>query len=191
MSQTPSTKRPKILQKYKRESELNIPLIKLSIETQTEWSWLQDMQLLEKLKEKLDFDTLGLVAIEHSAASRAKSLLNPESELEYELDDDANEEDGSSEPESPLLSPKYETLVQSVGPPNILKYQPETQKTEISPPSPPISVPFEPIDDLGQFMKDFNVHLNGGQPCEFCSEITKPWPSISSQEIMNPEEVIV
>ena len=168
------------MQKYRREPEINLAKGRTDIETQTEWSWLQDMQLLEKLRnlEKLDFD--------HSDPAKSH-LIDAESEHEnYETD---NEDYGSSQLESPLLSPKLE-LVDSVGPPKILKYLPETKKVDITPPSPTISIPYEPIEDLGQFMKDFNVHLNGGQPCEFCSEATKPWPSISSQETMNPDQVI-
>lgn len=183
MTQSPTNKKPKLLQKYVRESVANSK--RINIETQTEWSWLQDMQLLEKLrlKEKFDFDDPDQTDI-----SRVKSVLKADSELDYDFDQD-NDDSSSSQAESPLLSINQDHLVDSVGPPKILKYIPESKKVEVTPPSPTISIPYEPIEDLGQFMKDFNVHLNGGQSCEFCKEATKPWPSISSQEIMNPDEV--
>lgn len=172
------------MQKYRRESEIGSAKGTTSIETQTEWSWLQDMKLLEKLRhrEKLDFDHLA----DHLDPTRS---LDAESEREHYGYESENEDYGSSQAESPSISPKLDGLVESVGPPKILKYLPETKKVDITPPSPTISIPYEPIEDLGQFMKDFNVHLNGGQPCEFCSEPTRPWPSIQSQETMNPDQV--
>jgi len=148
------------------------------------------MQLLEKLKnkEKFDFDHID-------DEFKLKSL-----NIDADASDNENygyetENEDNSQPDSPeLFSPKPENslVVDSVGPPKILKYQPETKQVDIpvvAPPSPAISIPYEPIEDLGQFMKDFNVHLNGGQPCEFCNDVTKPWPSISNQETMKPEQV--
>lgn len=77
----------------------------------------------------------------------------------------------------------------TIGPPKILKYLPETQQVEIKVPTPDVSLASEPIDNLGQFMKDFNVIVDGGQQCEFCGNVTKPWPTINLQEVKNPETV--
>jgi len=86
-------------------------------------------------------------------------------------------------------TPKQTPSIESVGPPKILQYQPETKKVELSPPSPTLSLESDPIEDLGQFMKDFNVYITGGQSCEFCGSTTKKWPSIQEQEKVNPAEV--
>jgi hypothetical protein len=80
---------------------------------------------------------------------------------------------------------KKQSVIDSVGPPKILQYKAETKKLErlAAASSPSVSdLSSEPIEDLGQFMKDFNVYIGGGHTCEFCNEITKPWPSIEAQE---------
>lgn len=104
---------------------------------------------------------------------------------------EVNYESEESDEESVVSrhSPKPTPTIESIGPPKILQFQPETKKPEIIPPSPTISVESEPIQDLGQFMRDFNIYIQGGNPCEFCNLTTKPWPNISSQEIVNPTEV--
>lgn len=81
------------------------------------------------------------------------------------------------------------SVIDTVGPPKILQYQAETKKVELSAPSPSLSVESEPIENLGQFMKDFNVYIQGGNVCEFCGQMTKPWPSISDQENAKPDQV--
>ena len=87
------------------------------------------------------------------------------------------------------VSAKATPSIESIGPPKILQYKPETKKIEISPPSPTLSLDSEPIDDLGMFLKDFNVYINGGHTCEFCGMKTKEWPSIENQDMKKLEEL--
>lgn len=90
---------------------------------------------------------------------------------------------------TPSIS-RTNTLIESVGPPKILQYQPESKQIEVLPSTPStISLESERIDDLGHFMQDFNVYINGGNNCEFCGNKTLPWPSISNQASTSPEEV--
>jgi hypothetical protein len=85
-------------------------------------------------------------------------------------------------------------IVEAIGPPNILKYKPETKKKELKLPKLDFSnfneqELNETISDMNGFMLDFNVHINGNNECEFCGSITKPWPNIATQESQNPNEV--
>lgn len=83
--------------------------------------------------------------------------------------------------------------IDSVGPPKILQYKAETKINEVafSPlSSSSVSLQSEPVEDIGQLMKDFNVYIDGGHVCEFCGETTKPWPSLKShEEILDVKEV--
>jgi hypothetical protein len=91
---------------------------------------------------------------------------------------------------------KIPVTVETIGPPKILKYHPENKEridtTSIV--SNDIILPSinnsENIEDVGSFMKDFNVYINGGSKCEFCGQLTKPWPSIQNQEAFDLIEVI-
>jgi hypothetical protein len=117
------------------------------------------------------------------------------------LEDFQSDSETESEPEVVEEKPKKSSAVAEkqavtapttldvIGPPKILKFQPETQQAEIRVPSPTMSMESEPIQNLGQFMQDFNIYVEGGMPCEFCSTLTKPWPTINIQEIKNPETV--
>ena len=98
--------------------------------------------------------------------------------------DDKNEEDN----ESSILSPVPTPSLKSIGPPTILKYQPESKKVELLVPTPGERYE-EPPEDVTQFFKDYNVYLNGGNICEFCDKNTLPWPSIQEQETEQPSSV--
>ena len=98
--------------------------------------------------------------------------------------DESDDEEEICSIESP--KPKIE----NIGPPKILQFKPEIKEViEIEAPSPVFSIPNEPVENVDQFMHGFNVHVKGGNKCEFCGEITKPWPTIDEQEQFNPEEV--
>ena len=99
-------------------------------------------------------------------------------------EDTDDEDDETHSIESP--KPK----VESIGPPKILQFKPEVKEVvELEAASPTFSIPAEPFENVSQFMHGFNVHVKGGDKCEFCEEITKPWPSISEQEEFSPEDV--
>ena len=148
------------------------------IETQTEWSWLQDMQLIQRIK------------------SEGGSLLNEiledfQSESESGSEAEHDEHFELSKSQAQITSGKGDkNNLDTIGPPKILKFQPESKQAEIVVYSPTLTMDSEPIDNLGQFMKDFNIYIEGGQPCEFCGNATKPWPTINLQEAKNPEAVI-
>ena len=108
------------------------------------------------------------------------------------LQDIQDSEEESEENESVAesrISAKATLSIESIGPPKILQYKAETKKIEVTAPSPSLSLDSERIDDLGMFLKDFNIYINGGQACEFCGRKTKPWPSIDYQDMKSPEEL--
>lgn len=142
-----------------------------TIETQTDWSWVQDMELIKRIK----FESVEVF----------EEIAN-----DFGQSSDSEQEDSYSLKTS-IINRNPSPIVESIGPPKILKFNPEFKKNEIPAreSSPSVSVESEPIENLGQFMKDFNVHLKGGEYCEFCGETTKPWPSIHQQEKSNPELV--
>lgn len=76
--------------------------------------------------------------------------------------------------------------IDSVGPPKILQYKAETKRLDVldNRSDSSVSVQSQSVGDLGQFMMDFNVFIDGGNVCEFCGATTKPWPSIRDQENM-------
>lgn len=141
-----------------------------SIETQTDWSWIQDMELIKRIKNE------NVEVFEEIVNDLGQSS-------------DSEQEDVSVETSITKRNPS--PIVEAIGPPKILQFNPEKIKKEQldREPSPSVSIESEPIENLGQFMKDFNVHLKGGEYCEFCGETTKPWPSIQQQEKSNPELV--
>ncbi|RNA43652.1 glutamate-rich 6-like [Brachionus plicatilis] len=167
--------RPRIFSNFRKESTSTNASVKSvkseagnqnSVETQTDWSWIQDMELIKRIRSE------GAEIFEEIVNDLAQSS-------------DSEQED---EPVS-APTPKPTPIVESIGPPKILQFNPEIKKNEIpvSVPSPSVSVDSDPVENLGQFMKDFNVHLKGGEYCEFCGEITQPWPTIQQQEKSNPE----
>ncbi|CAF0985488.1 unnamed protein product [Brachionus calyciflorus] len=181
VSHTARSSRPKILSNFRRESNssqkaettnenckktiVNKSQNGADTETQTDWSWIQDMELIKRIKRE--------------GAEIFEEIIN----------DMAQSSDSEAELDLPIKIASPAPLVESVGPPKLLQFNSEIKKsdTKIREPSPPLSIESEPIGHVGQFMQDFNVQLKGGQKCEFCGEITKPWPDINKQELNNPE----
>ena len=102
-----------------------------------------------------------------------------------ESDDDNIEDD--DEEGLPMESRKQR--FESIGPPKILQFKPEVKEVPEIAASPAFSIPREAIENVSQFMQGFNVHVRGGEICEFCEDMTKPWPTILEQEEFGPEEV--
>jgi hypothetical protein len=181
-------------------------------ECQTDWSWIQDMQLIEKIKREggdLLKDILEEIQFQSESGTPSSASSENEDENESEIDIEFNEQKNKVKSKSgttrsnkkSVKTTTTATTIKSdhlleIGPPKILKYQPEikqqqqqitNQKAVASPSN--LSLDSEPIENLGQFMNDFNIYINGGQPCEFCTQVTKPWPTINAQEAKNPDTV--
>lgn len=108
-----------------------------------------------------------------------------EEKLKITTDIESEEEDLDSRIESPKQK------IESIGPPKILKFKPEVKEVvEVEAPSPAFSIPSAPVNNVSQFMQGFNVHVKGGEICEFCEDMTKPWPTIAEQEEFSPDEVL-
>lgn len=105
------------------------------------------------------------------------------------MESSSSDEDSDEEELHSIESPQPK--VESIGPPKILQFKPEIKEAiELEAPSPVFSIPTEPVESVSQFMHGFNVHVQGGDKCEFCEGITKPWPSIEEQNEFSPEEVM-
>ena len=119
-----------------------------------------------------------------------KKAKEAEAKASQQLQPDSSSESDSDEEEMRSISspkPKAETI----GPPKILQFKPELKEAvEVEAPSPVFSIPTEPVDNISQFMHGFNVHVQGGDRCEFCEGITKAWPTIDEQQELSPEEVL-
>lgn len=92
---------------------------------------------------------------------------------------------------SPVSTPVSKESLISLGPPKILKFQPESKKKELIAPIPENRIEADAPEDVLQFFKEFNVYLQGGNVCEFCSQITFKWPSMKEQETEMPNNVFI
>ncbi len=82
-------------------------------------------------------------------------------------------------------------LLESIGPPKILQYMPESSKGKMT----PTIVDSEKTEkteksDINTYMQSFNVNINGNAKCEFCGQLTMAWPSLEDQERKFPDDVI-
>jgi hypothetical protein len=91
--------------------------------------------------------------------------------------------------ESRVISPVQTPILESIGPPKILKYLPESKKIQLIPPAPEDRISDGSNESIHQFFKEFNIYLKGGNPCEFCSQNTQKWPEIKQQETEQPNTV--
>lgn len=145
-----------------------------SILVQTELSWLNEMK---KLEETHNID-------------KSENLIPPIVELENEEDNLDEKSTARSPDESRIPSPQQDSMLDSVGPPRILQFRSEnltndSEMLEFNKEN------FEPSDkNFILFLNDFNLIKIGGQKCEFCGDITRPWPSLDEQKTLRPEEVL-
>lgn len=83
-------------------------------------------------------------------------------------------------------------LLESIGPPKILQYVPESRKEQATPSQ------LEKADtdksdarsDINAYMQSFNINIKGNAKCEFCNNLTLAWPSLDDQERKFPDDVI-
>ena len=86
---------------------------------------------------------------------------------------------------------EVKTKAEEIGPPKILQYKPEKKVTKPAKSSGTPVVDSKPeIDDVASYMQTYNVSIEGGRTCEFCSKITKPWPTIKTQEEIEIYQVL-
>ena len=87
-----------------------------------------------------------------------------------------------------LEAAKKTPLLDSIGPPKILQYIPESRKVELTPRDSDIQKS-EIREDINAYMQSFNININGKTKCEFCNNLTLPWPTLEEQQKKYPDEV--
>lgn len=113
-----------------------------------------------------------------------------ESEKHTEIDEElyySEDEESIVIDEQRSMSKSETPLLESVGPPKILQYIPESEKVELIPPDPEAEA--SEMKNIDGYMKTLNVNIRGNNTCEFCGQLTKAWPSIQEQESRIPNEV--
>jgi hypothetical protein len=163
----------------RKSSTTHLKLI--NTQTQTKWSWLKDLELLEKLKLDL-------------SSSKNSELTNDESNEEEQEDESTIQEYASEAGESIDIEEfnrrrAQSKQLESVGPPKILQYTPDSKKTELETSENTFKENSEYVEDMAKFMAEFDIHVKGGYSCEFCDKLTLPWPSISDQEKIDPSKL--
>lgn len=162
-----------------RKSSTTINLKLIDIATQTKWSWLKDVELIEKLKLEL-------------SSSKNSELTNDES---VEEGDESSIQEYASEIGEGIDIEEFNKRrtqskqLESVGPPKILQYTPDSKKTELETIDNTLKENSEYIQDMAKIMAEFDIHVKGGYSCEFCGQLTLPWPSISDQEQVDPSKL--
>lgn len=78
------------------------------------------------------------------------------------------------------------TFMPSIGPPQILQYNRESEKKEIE-----VSEPSERAQDEDEAETDEQGRIHGmfGGTCEFCGHAVQPWPTLEQQQTVPPDQL--
>lgn len=78
------------------------------------------------------------------------------------------------------------TFMPSIGPPQILQYNRESEKKEIE-----VSEPSERAQDDDEAETDEQGRIHGmfGGTCEFCGHAVQPWPTLEQQQTVPPDQL--
>jgi hypothetical protein len=97
---------------------------------------------------------------------------------------------------SDSLSPTKSPVMESVGPPSILRYRGESRNALLATVLPPTAESEEDkvVDEadrqnFADFLKTMNVDVAGGSVCEFCTKMVIAWPTIRTQQGEKPHQV--
>ncbi|CAF0776054.1 unnamed protein product [Didymodactylos carnosus] len=144
-----------------------------TISVQTEWTW-KDMELLEQYRVREETPEL---VVEDEKDESEKEYTPPEAVVKIP-------ESQSQEPDESTIGSLPEPILQSVGPPPILQYNPESKQKDIL-----TSVLGAHEQTIEKELKELGVHIHGNFPCEFCGKDILKWPTITEQEKYNPEQL--
>ncbi|KAH3806757.1 hypothetical protein DPMN_135083, partial [Dreissena polymorpha] len=183
---------------FKKKTYDGREILFVTLDTQTDWEWVEKNEIMDAMQigpDKTSSPDVKEMASpkpgsradgheEKSSPSPASIYMPYSDEYGIPILDLSSDTDDSSDEEVSHKKVKDErAFMPSIGPPNILQYQRESEKQEI-----PVQDPDSRILDY-DFDKD-----DSGVPygmfsgnCEFCSKPIKPFPTMEQQLTMPPE----
>ncbi|CAF2989427.1 unnamed protein product [Rotaria socialis] len=144
-----------------------------TISVQTEWTW-KDMEMLEQYRVREEKPETVTTEEEHEELDQEVAVESEVPLPKVATTPEPAESTISSLPELPILN--------SVGPPPILQYFPESKRK-----SSDASRGSEQAIEAE--LRELGVHIHGHVPCEFCGEQLLKWPTIIEQEKFAPSQL--
>lgn len=176
--------------------------------TQTDWDWLEEAEKsgkarllgprdsLQSLHEEDDFLSPKSGKKEDSKTDIPVVQEEPSGPSPYPINDEfgvpmlelSSDSDTSSDEEE-YTGRKVQddrTFMPSIGPPQILQYNRESEKKEIE-----VSEPSERAQDEDEAETDEQGRIHGmfGGTCEFCGHAVQPWPTLEQQQTVPPDQL--
>lgn len=177
----------------------------VSLDTQTDWDWVSDVEAgtarsLDSERSTIDETPRTVQKSEAKEESSVEAQLPTEGSSynmpyndEYGipiLDLSSDTDDSSDEEYTAKKKIKDErNFIPSVGPPQILQYQRESQKEDIDVEDPESRLPkIEDEEELPKDEEGLTIGMFSGT-CEFCKKPVKPFPTLDQQLQLPPEEL--
>lgn len=176
--------------------------------TQTDWDWLEEAEKLGKVRLLGPRDSLqslheedDLLSPKSGKKEDSKTDIpvvqeEPSGPSPYPINDEfgvpmlelSSDSDTSSDEEE-YTGRKVQddrTFMPSIGPPQILQYNRESEKKEIE-----VSEPSERAQDDDEAETDEQGRIHGmfGGTCEFCGHAVQPWPTLEQQQTVPPDQL--
>nr|XP_034328102.1 glutamate-rich protein 6 isoform X9 [Crassostrea gigas] len=176
--------------------------------TQTDWDWLEEAEKsgkarllgprdsLQSLHEEDDLLSPKSGKKEDSKTDIPVVQEEPSGPSPYPINDEfgvpmlelSSDSDTSSDEEE-YTGRKVQddrTFMPSIGPPQILQYNRESEKKEIE-----VSEPSERAQDEDEAETDEQGRIHGmfGGTCEFCGHAVQPWPTLEQQQTVPPDQL--
>ncbi|XP_065926257.1 glutamate-rich protein 6 isoform X10 [Magallana gigas] len=180
--------------------------------TQTDWDWLEEAEKSGKArllgprdkkdnKQKKDSRSTPTKSDSKGKKEDSKSDIpvvqeEPSGPSPYPINDEfgvpmlelSSDSDTSSDEEE-YTGRKVQddrTFMPSIGPPQILQYNRESEKKEIE-----VSEPSERAQDEDEAETDEQGRIHGmfGGTCEFCGHAVQPWPTLEQQQTVPPDQL--
>lgn len=176
--------------------------------TQTDWDWLEEAEKSGKVRLLGPRDSLqslheedDLLSPKSGKKEDSKTDIpvvqeEPSGPSPYPINDEfgvpmlelSSDSDTSSDEEE-YTGRKVQddrTFMPSIGPPQILQYNRESEKKEIE-----VSEPSERAQDDDEAETDEQGRIHGmfGGTCEFCGHAVQPWPTLEQQQTVPPDQL--
>lgn len=160
--------------------------------TQTDWDWLEEAEksgkarLLGPRDSKKEDSKTDIPVVQEEPSGPSPYPINDEFGVPMlELSSDSD----TSSDEEEYTGRKVQddrTFMPSIGPPQILQYNRESEKKEIE-----VSEPSERAQDEDEAETDEQGRIHGmfGGTCEFCGHAVQPWPTLEQQQTVPPDQL--
>lgn len=175
--------------------------------TQTDWDWLEEAERSGKARLLGPRDSLQSLHEEDDLSPKSGKKEDSKTDIPvvqeepsgpspYPINDEfgvpmlelSSDSDTSSDEEE-YTGRKVQddrTFMPSIGPPQILQYNRESEKKEIE-----VSEPSERAHDEEEAETDEQGRIHGmfGGTCEFCGHAVQPWPTLEQQQTVPPDQL--